>query len=146
MRLFLKIWILTLLLMIWNHAGSQIINLEISGFRNHDGQVCVAIFTDNQAFRLEKPFWENCYSKKEWIRHHKMNFQIRLTPGIYGVTVLDDENMDGKMHFNFLGVPTEGFGFGNFESRGISRPHFDRFSFELKKGDELKVHVRMRYL
>jgi uncharacterized protein (DUF2141 family) len=34
-----------------------------------------------------------------------------IPAGTYAVTVLHDENSDGKMDFNWIGMPTKGYGF-----------------------------------
>jgi uncharacterized protein (DUF2141 family) len=38
---------------------------------------------------------------------------INIPKGIYALAVIYDENMDGKLGTNLLGVPTEGYGFSN---------------------------------
>jgi uncharacterized protein (DUF2141 family) len=46
---------------------------------------------------------------------------------------LDDENSTGKMEYNMFGIPREGFGFSNYYHKGLLKPHFDAFSFSVKK-------------
>jgi uncharacterized protein (DUF2141 family) len=49
----------------------------------------------------------------------------QLPPGRYAAIVIHDENDDGRLDENALGVPTEGYGFGN-DAQGILRaPSFD---------------------
>ena len=40
----------------------------------------------------------------------RCNF-LDIAPGTYALAVIHDKNMDGKLATNFLGVPTEGYGF-----------------------------------
>jgi uncharacterized protein (DUF2141 family) len=109
------------------------------------GQICVAIFDSQPGFKSEKPYWEGFYKKNDRVKNGNLYLEISLKPDIYGISVLDDENEDGKMRFNLLGFPLEGFGFGNYEPRGIRRPHFNDFSFELKKSQILDISVIMKY-
>jgi uncharacterized protein (DUF2141 family) len=44
-----------------------------------------------------------------------------LKPGTYGAMVFQDLNLDGKMNFNLVGMPTEPYGFSN-NSRGLFGP------------------------
>lgn len=44
-----------------------------------------------------------------------------LKPGTYGAMVFQDLNMDGKMNYNPVGMPTEPYGFSN-NSRGMFGP------------------------
>ncbi len=36
-----------------------------------------------------------------------------LAPGEYGISVVHDENENGDLDKNFVGIPKEGFAFGN---------------------------------
>lgn len=146
MKLIGKILICVLTLAFVNTVCSQVIHLEITGIRNIAGQICVGIFNSNESFRSQTPIWQRCFPKDERIKKNQINLQIRMTPGTYGVTVLDDENMDGQMQYNILGLPLEGFGFGNFDIRVLSKPVFERFSFELKNNETHIVRARIRYL
>ena len=49
----------------------------------------------------------------------------QLAPGRYAVIVIHDENDDGRLDENFLGAPTEGYGFGNDARSLFSAPSFD---------------------
>jgi uncharacterized protein (DUF2141 family) len=40
-------------------------------------------------------------------------FEIDLPPGDYAASVLHDENSDGKMNTNIIGIPIEGYGVTN---------------------------------
>ena len=73
-----------------------------------------------------------------------MTIKLKLKPGIYGITVLDDKNNDGKMEYNFIGMPKEGYGFSNFTDRILSRPEFKKFDFVLGTNDKT-VYVKMKY-
>jgi len=127
------------------HTHAQTLRIEISGIKNLRGQICVGVFDSQAGFKTEKPYWEGYYKKHDKVKNGKLHLIITLEPGIYGITVLDDENEDGKMRFNILGIPLEGFGFGNFKLRGIRRPHFNDFSIELKKSETKDISVIMNY-
>jgi uncharacterized protein (DUF2141 family) len=58
--------------------------------------------------------------------------------------VLDDENENGDMDYR-LKRPTEGFGFSNYWHKGLFRPKFEDFRFELAETSK-KVLVEMRYI
>ena len=47
-----------------------------------------------------------------------------LSPGNYAIAVLHDENNDRQANRNFLGLPTEGFGFSRNPAIGVSAPGF----------------------
>ena len=47
-----------------------------------------------------------------------------LPAGDYGVAVIDDINGNKKLDRNFLGIPTEGFGFANNPKVTLSAPPY----------------------
>ncbi len=125
---------------------AQTIHLEISGIKNPEGQICVAFFNSKEAFKKEKPLLEVIYNKQTRMKNGRIEDNVVLKPGIYGISVLDDEDSNGRMRFNLIGIPQEGFGFGNFEIKGLKKPAFDKFSFEIKAGESKTIRVMMQYL
>ena len=69
-----------------------------------------------------------------------------LAPGDYAVAAFHDEDRDGDLNTNLLGMPTEGYGFSN-EARGIfGPPGFDAAAFTIKADEErLAVTVKLGY-
>lgn len=65
-----------------------------------------------------------------------------LPPGTYAVKVIHDENDNGKLDTNFMGMPTEGYGFSN-DPKVMRKPTFDEAKFELGDGDvAITIHLR----
>lgn len=124
---------------------AQTIHLEITGIKNATGQICVAFFESKDAFKKEIPSIEVFYNKQTRMTSSRIDDIVMLKPGIYGISVLDDEDSNGRMRYNLIGIPLEGYGFGNFEFRGLKKPAFDRFAFELKAGESKTIRVRMQY-
>jgi len=56
-----------------------------------------------------------------------------LPYGNYAVSVLHDENSNGKMEKNFFGIPKEGFAFSNNYAPKIKAPSFTDAMISLKK-------------
>ena len=69
-----------------------------------------------------------------------------LPPGDYAVAAFHDEDRDGDLNTNLLGMPTEGYGFSN-EARGIfGPPGFDAAAFTIKADEERPaVTVKLGY-
>ena len=59
-----------------------------------------------------------------------------LEPGRYAAVAVDDEDGDGKLGENFLGVPTEPYGFSNAAQGFLGPPTFDAAAVALGGGDE----------
>lgn len=66
-----------------------------------------------------------------------------LPLGKYAVSVIHDEDNDGKLTTNAVGYPTEKFGFSNNPKVYFSPPSFEKASFEL--GSEPKrIQIELR--
>lgn len=65
-----------------------------------------------------------------------------LPPGDYAVSVMHDENGNGKLDSNFMGMPTEGYGFSN-NPKVLRKPTFEEARFQLgAKGDAIAIRLR----
>lgn len=128
-------------------AGSsmaQTVELCIQNLSFSNGTICIAVFTSAKEFKTEKPFYELKIPKNE-NACETIKTTFSLPAGEYGISVLHDENLNGKMDYNIIGVPHEGFGFSAYYHRGLRKPSFDNFSFHLKKNENLKTVVIMKY-
>ncbi len=65
-----------------------------------------------------------------------------VEPGRYSVAVFLDEDGDGKLDTNFLGIPKELFGFSNDAMGAMGRPSFEKASFEVG-ADGARIEVTL---
>lgn len=137
----------SLLILLFNSltATSQNIEVLITGIRSDKGQIVIGIFKNNETFQAEKPFLSKKFEKKT-ISKGEMTITFNLDAGIYGLTLLDDEDHDNLMKYNFFGMPEEGFGFSNYYFTGFVKPSFDTFKFEVKNNQKKKITIKVRYL
>jgi len=59
----------------------------------------------------------------------------QLPPGRYAAIVIHDENDNGRIDKNVIGVPTEGYGFGNDAQGFLSAPSFDAAAIVIGDAD-----------
>ena len=72
-----------------------------------------------------------------------MKLQFKdLPPGTYAVQVMHDENENNKLDTNFLGIPTEGYGFSN-NPNVMRKAHFDEARFDVG-ADAATITIRLR--
>ena len=57
-----------------------------------------------------------------------------LEPGNYAVMITHDENGNGKLDTNVMGMPLEGYGFSN-DPQVMRKPTWDEARFEIGKDD-----------
>ncbi|MDX2052710.1 MAG: DUF2141 domain-containing protein [Polyangiaceae bacterium] len=68
-----------------------------------------------------------------------------LPKGTYAVAVVHDENGNGKLDTNFLGMPTEGWGTTNNVKPLMSAPTFEDSKVKLPEHKRLALRVRLNY-
>ena len=131
-------------LLITSSVNAQTLTIEIANIRNNKGQMVVGIFKNNDSFKIEKAFLEVKYIKSD-LKDSSMTVHLKLEPGIYGISMFDDEDNNGEMKYNFIGIPKEGFGFSDFSDRCLRKPKFKDFDFIMDKKDKV-IKVKMCYL
>ena len=124
---------------------SQILHIKLTGLRNQEGNIRLAFYSNAKSFEEEKPLFIRKVSKKELLRTNYLIQYNDLTPGLYGIAILDDENANDKMDYGWV-LPNEGFGFSDYYHTGMTRPVFEKFDFVLKKDEVKAVEIKVRYL
>jgi uncharacterized protein (DUF2141 family) len=67
-----------------------------------------------------------------------------LPPGTYAVAVMHDQNGNGVLDTNLLGIPQEGIGVSNDAINTFGPPEFDESSFQLKESRKT-IDISMEY-
>jgi len=117
--------------------------VAIDGFRSDEGRALIALFSSKEGFpdKSKKAFGKNAGTIRE--RKAVVEF-IDIPHGTYAVGVLHDENGNGKMDTNWLGVPKEGYGSSNNVKTIFSPPSFEKAAFTMND-DSLVVTIQMNY-
>jgi uncharacterized protein (DUF2141 family) len=122
---------------------SQILKVEISGIRTEKGVIQLSVYRDQKTFKEETPFRVYTIEKKGMVDGKITETITDLLPGTYGIALIDDKNVNGKMDYRFF-IPIEGFGFSNHEFKGTCKPDFKVFSFELN-GEKTTIQIQVQY-
>lgn len=141
----MKPFILASILALFIAASSftQNLTISISGIRSRKGDICIGIYNNSRQFNTDHPY-RSLVVPKDKIKDGKIAVLIRDLPaGQYAIAFLDDENSNGKMDYRFM-LPAEGCGFSNYRHKGIKKPRFDDFDFELTQNNSY-IRVEMQY-
>lgn len=125
-------------------AGAETctLNVHVTGIRNQKGYLAALAYASSKGW----PEGKDKASAKEsaTIRGSQATVSLDVPPGEYAVAVLHDENENQKLDRDFLGIPTEGFGFSNNPHVFLSAPSFKKA--EVKVGCPVtNIHVKMIY-
>jgi len=133
-----------LLFILFTSAKAQETQVKVTGIRSGKGKIILNVFQNNETYDNQQPYKVFTFDKKE-LANGSLVVTCRLEPGIYGITLVDDENGNGKIDKNFIGMPKEGFGFSNFFMEKMKKPVFDDFKVDLKSPGN-KVVIRVKYM
>ena len=121
--------------------GENVVHVEISGLRNDKGQILCALFSSADAFPKKVDKAVARLTAKIAERKATCEF-TGVAPGTYAVSVVHDENANGKLDTNFIGMPREGVGASNDAKGHMGPPKFSAAAFQYAGGRlDLKIHV-----
>ncbi len=121
-------------------GGQGSVILKITGLRSEKGQVKIAVFNSSEKWLGEEPV----YSSTIKVDGQSVTWKMNDVPyGDYGVAVFHDENSNGKMDKNILGMPLEPYGFSNNVRITFGPPKWDNAKFAVK-GSTTEVSIEVK--
>jgi uncharacterized protein (DUF2141 family) len=125
-------------------APCSVIHVKILNIRNNKGSIACALFESPEGFPKKfLHFATNIMIVK--IRESEAScYFTNIPPGNYAMAVIHDENMNGKLDTNWLGIPKEGFGFSNQAKALLSAPSFSAASFQYD-GQNIEMTMSLSY-
>lgn len=121
-------------------ANAAELVVEVSDVRVQKGQLMMAVFDSADAWNGQA---EAVAKQALDATSAKIDFHFPgLPPGTYAVSVMHDENGNGKLDSNFMGMPTEGYGFSN-DPKVMRKATFEEAAFEIGRADRtIELHLR----
>ena len=119
--------------------NSGMLTIIITGLDNNKGDVKVGLFNSVESFegkekKLKGAILEIDNKRVEWL--------LKDIPyGEYAVKAFHDEDGDDKIDTNFLGIPTESYGFSNNVMGLFGPPDFEDAKF-LFNSDEMQIEIK----
>jgi uncharacterized protein (DUF2141 family) len=124
----MKLYLLTLFATLSCWASESVtLEVELKDDRRSTCSVYVAVYRDPRTWLSEKP---DRFEKGEMKAGSGTVQVTHLPPGKYAILSYCDQNDNGKLDENWLGVPTEAYGFSNGKP-GKLELKFAEAAFEL---------------
>lgn len=116
------------------------LTVTITDIREARGFLMVALVNSDAAWNnQDKPV----AAQKIAAAQGEVKLQFKdLQPGTYAVQVMHDENENNQLDTNFLGIPTEGYGFSN-NPNVMRKAHYDEATFDVG-ADTANITIRLR--
>lgn len=119
-----------------NSMAQSILEINIDNFKSDNGLLFFELMDEN-----EVPI----RSIKEKVINHKSRVLIKdLKPGKYLFRYFHDKNSNDKLDTNWVGMPTEGFGFSNNAKGRFGPPPLEKMIFDFK--DTKLLQCSLMYL
>jgi uncharacterized protein (DUF2141 family) len=127
MLTFLLVFPILLMQIFASENVNQDLTVQVTGLRSSEGQVRIAIFNSAKEF-TKTPFQakEVKIDGKQTVEH-----TFSLPKGKYAIAVYHDENENGKLDKNLVGIPKEDYGFSNNARGTMGPPSFEEASISV---------------
>lgn len=122
--------------------GSRIV-VTVSTFRNNLGILGCRLFSSAEGFP-EKPPW--IAQQRVHVRGPRQTCRFEnVSPGVYALAVIHDENENDKLDKNWVGIPKEGYGVSNNHTHALKAPAWEDSQFEVMNEKETLLSIKLRY-
>jgi len=122
---------------------SGCITVYIRELKKPEGKLGVLLYSSKKGFPDKPDLAVAKRIKTISSTAHEVTFE-NVPYGTYAVSVLHDENGNGKMDKTFIGIPKEGFGVSNNPKIKTGPPSFSEALFTLDR-KQAEVNVTMKY-
>lgn len=115
--------------------------IDISGFPSSDGFAMVALNNSEESYNGG----ESKAIAKTKVRVVDQKAQVIFTNlpyGSYGVSLYHDENANGTMDKNAMGIPKEAYGFSNNAKGFFGKPNYKDVMFQLNSA-EMQIVINL---
>lgn len=120
------------------------ITVKIQNISNNTGIIACAIFESEEGFPNKFTKFASKIILTQ-IRLKDASFEFSdIKAGTYAIVVIHDENRNGELDTNFLGIPTEGHGFSSGAEVTMSAPSFSDAVFSYD-GGHLQMSISLNY-
>ncbi len=121
------------------------LTVTVDSLRSNQGQVLLCVFSAEGSDREAFPDCTKGHpvrQSKEVIGGGKVVVTYKgLKEGVYAVAAIHDENGNGALDTNFLGIPTEGVGIST-NPRLMGKPSFNQAQFEIKGKTAITLNAK----
>jgi len=116
--------------------GKCSLTVRVTGIRNTTGTIRVALRRDENTVVEAREVAIDAKTLTAQTTFEK------LADGTYGVSVMHDENKDGKLDKNEMGMPVEGYGHSNNPAKRAGPPSFDETKFNVSApGTSIEINL-----
>lgn len=130
---------LTALVLMVSNASAAELTIDIKGILSDKGDIHVALYDSAATWMKKQVNGHKIAAKKD-----SVTLTIKdLPPGEYAISMYHDENGNGKMDSNVIGIPIEPYAFSNDAMGSFGPPKFEQAKFKLE-GDKKSIVINFK--
>jgi uncharacterized protein (DUF2141 family) len=110
------------------------LKVKITGIRKISGSILMELYTAKHSLLKQE---------KADITNYECTVTFYdLKPSKYAIRYFHDENKNYTLDLNWIGIPTEGYGFSNNVLGAFGPPEFDKWIFDIKENSVLNLKIK----
>jgi len=120
------------------------LTITVTDIRSNKGYLMVSIYNDGEGFPSDAD--KAMLTRRYDVSGDSYTCSFTNIPyGEYAVAIFHDENGNGEMDTNFIGIPKEGVGVSNDAIRTMGPPRYEDAKFSLNR-QKVSVRVPTHYM
>lgn len=121
------------------NATAHELVLQVDQITKTKGVMMIALYNSADNYKSNKNVFNG---QKVAVTQGTLTVNFGDVPaGDYAIKLYHDENENGEMDKNVIGIPTEGYGFSN-NGGAMGQPSFDEAKFSVTEKTTISVHLR----
>lgn len=106
------------------------LHIKVENIKKVKGSILIAIYNHEDHFLSKEVMGEGKTVESDVIEFSFNGMEV----GTYAISLFHDENDNGKLDSNFIGIPSEPYAFSNNAKGMFGPPSFEQCKFEIKEG------------
>lgn len=122
--------------------SSNTFRIVVTGIENPQGKINVGLYNSTSDFPHKESVFQG-----QTVRADSTEVVVTfsgLPQGDYAVAIFHDENDNGKLDKNFIGIPSEAYGFSNDAHGRFGPPTFEEAKVSLSPDRSLEITVTIK--
>lgn len=120
-------------------SGGMNLTIHIPNIVDIKGRIQIGLYDDKDNFPKIGKEYKRVFAK---VDSKEFKYTINGIPaGEYAIALYHDVNSDGACNSNFIGVPTESYGFSNNIKPFLSAPSFNATKFTVSKDRSITIKL-----
>lgn len=108
-----------------------ILMVEITGLKDETGNVYIAVYDSDSTWLSDEVVMSTQVSIAEALDGELVRTELQLPPGDYALSVFYDQDGNGKLNTNFIGMPKEPIALSNNAVSRFGPPSYEDAVFTL---------------